>query len=386
MPLIIGLPRGTWSLSDGGEWSCDIGLSRPFAELVGAFVDSFSPVAAVRALSWGSLSEGEDAVEANVGTTGPLRGSDIVRMSPSDPAFAVVNMDLLVRFGDTTPRTIAHRCTIFAEDEVAQGGGEAAHLRLVLHTDVFARHTGGRLLNNELLAKHNASYFDEALASVADSLGGVRPTPTESAEVDIAAQKRESLSEWATVDSGAGSASTRRLLRFGLEGDELDQVYGFLPAGDDLRIRYERYVAELRRAWLPSSDDELRAVGRQAIADLADLGDRFGIANWQELSSFTSSELGVVNRSDYSSSQGDLVGDGAHAFRSQLTERSWDSTRSRRYLAAANGVADGPLPLGFLVGPLVDAAGSFESAFRLWAGGGALVVEDNRVSLLRMWK
>lgn len=350
MPLIVGLPRGTWSFADGGEWSWEAELDRPFHELVGAFVECFSGITQIRSFSWGSASTGEDAVvgerPGDGAQSAALSAGDVVRASPDDPAFAVVGMDLLVVSGDGTRRTIAHRCTIFAEDEVVEGSGDGANFRFVLHTDVFRRQTSGLVGDNSVLAAENASYLDSALGAVARSL------------------KARLVDEPELVD--------------------LPVPHLFVPAIAEVRNRHDRYLEELRREWHPASDAELIESGARMVTELAGLGDRFHIAEWQALPALSAQDFEIVDRAGLTLPGDDLVAGGAEVFRSQLSARPWES-ESADYLVSASRIADGPLLVGYLMSPLFDDPGSFDGAFQLWSGGGSVAVRPTAATVLRMW-
>ena len=363
----------------------DVELGRPFPELVGAFVDALSPIANLRSWRWGSVTEGEDAVVVAKPANAELAAVDVVRSSPSDPSFIAVEMDLHARFGDNSPQTIAHQCTVFLDDELVQGDGKGAYVRLVLHTDIFNSLTGGRVLDNAELAARNAPYVNEARSEASAALG-VDLTVSESEGPDLADLQRQSLQAWASADSEVESAATRRVLRLGLNSDDLGRIYEPLHRGDELRSRYERYVSDLRRPWHPANDGELLEAGAQAMAELAGIGNRFGVDEWRRLSSLLSAEFAVVDRSECASSEGDLVSNGAYAFRSQLFGTPWSGSYARHYLAASAAVADGPLLCAYLMAPLLDGAEFLEGVYRLWAGGGSLAVRENSVAVHRMWQ
>lgn len=380
MPLVAGLPRGTWSssLDNGGKWSWEAEFDGSFAELVAAAVHCLRPIAAVRAVSWGSVSNGEDAITATSSDTRRLTGFDVEQLCPPDPSFGDIRLDLTVRSSDGTTRTIAGGGTFWFDNYDAQPYHDRSgvFLYLVLHNDVFCPATNGLLGDNRAMASRNAPHLAKALDALTALVGNQSRLSPDHNFLTVSGYKSIEFFERNGYLSQGREASIQ-LTAPALGFQEIGTVHA------ELRRRRHKYLTALRDEWYPASDSELLAAGTGTVAELAALATKLGIPAW---ATARTGAIQLANWSDLPYGQTNHAETGATTLQSLLRDKCRVKDSLVEYAEVISTIARDPLLFGYLLTPVLEQAPPLDDLFRLWAGGGSVVITDECVILARMWQ
>ena len=393
--LVEGLPRATWGwASNSATWHFTMHDGDLLEASLPDVLNILSELGTPLRIEWASPSlGGEGAVVQEFEPSLDLASviELALQVKPEDADMAHVFFGLKVLGLEGEPVNVANGLRLsFEQSQYTDGRLEGV---LFFTVDVLAPRTSARFIDNSDLASLNRQRLADTLqelATRAESADASEPMLDFGyPEDDLESTKTDLLATWLHMDDSPKSPfRLGRLLTMRLTESERGELFSNFVEGKILQQRHHEYLAAATSSFWAGSDEALRREAEMVLAGLREVGRRLSISSWLELPLSVGE---VIDRSTWQAPETDLLRIGMGQFLSMVNEEVTDDATARYLVGASHSCwlqprSESQMLTGYLLGPLLGVSDEFDPLLALWALGGSLFVDDDRVLIVRDWR